>query len=174
MRNSDKTISANSKGIIISYGDVNKHMFASYNRSEYVSKIQLEGTKKYQKIDVIVLNNVQKDLYHKIVYGFSAYTKEELTAMSKSKKFKTTIAYTKAHRILNRWKQEIINESINSLFIKMFPNSPIVKQIVSINGYDDTLDCSYIHFKDLGISRKQIINKLIEFNLLPSNFYQLT
>jgi hypothetical protein len=173
MRNSDKTISANSKGIIISYGDVNKHMFSSYNRSEYVSKIQLEGTKKYQKIDVIVLNDVQKNLYHKIVYGFSACTKEELTAMSKSKKFKMTIAYTKAHRILNRWKQEVINENINSLLMKIFPNSPVVKQMVSVNGYDDTIDCSHIHFKDLGISRKQIINKLIEFELLPSNFYQL-
>ena len=50
MRNSEKTISANSKGIIVSYGDVKKHMFASYNRSEYVRKIQLGGTKKYQKI----------------------------------------------------------------------------------------------------------------------------
>jgi hypothetical protein len=173
MRNSDKTISANSKGIVVSYGDVNKHMFTSYDRSGYVRKIQLEGTKRYQQVDVIVLNEVQKDLYHKIVYGFSACTKEELAAMSKTKKFKITIAYTKAHRILNRWKQELINENINGLMNRLFPNSPIVKQMVSTNGYDDELDCSHIQFKDLGINRKQIINKLIEFDILPTNFYQL-
>lgn len=173
MRNSEKTISANSRGIIISYGDVKKHMYSSYDRSGHVRKIQLEGTKKYQPIDVIVLNDVQKDLYHKIVYGFTACTKEEMAMMSKTKKNKIVIAYTKAHRILNRWKQELINEKMNSLMSKLFPNSPIVKQMVSINGYDDTLDCSHIHFRDLGISRKNIINKLIEFELLPANFYQL-
>ena len=40
MRNSDKTISANSKGITIYYGDNKKHMFISY---DYVKKIQIEG-----------------------------------------------------------------------------------------------------------------------------------
>jgi len=172
MRNSDKMISANSKGIIISYGDVNKHMFTSYE-NKYVKKIQLEGTVKYQKVEV-KFTPLQKSLYSQTVYGFSAFTKEELLNMSKTKKSKVLIAYTRAHRILNRWKQELINESVNSLMGKLFPNSPVVKAMAAVNGYDDNLDCTDIHFKDLGISRKQIVDKLIEFNLLPVNFYQLT
>jgi hypothetical protein len=173
MRNSEKTISANSKGIIVSYGDVKKHMFASYSRSEYVRKIQLEGTKRYQKIEVVELNPYQTDLYHKIVYGFTACTNEELNAMSTSKRMEIKKSYTIAQRIFNRWKQHLVNEKINSLFSSMFPNSPITKVIVRTNGYDDALDCSHISFRDLGITRKQIIDKLIEFNLLPVNFYNL-
>ena len=172
MRNSEKTISANSKGIVISYGDVNKHMFTSY-RSEYVKKIQLEGTKKYQKFDQFVLNSVQDELYYKTLYGLSGYTSEELAEMSRSKRSKVIITYTKAHRILNRWKQELINEYVNGFMSKLFPNSPVVKQLVGVNGYDNTLDCSHISFKELGVTRKAIINKLIEFRVLPENFYSL-
>jgi hypothetical protein len=173
MRNSEKTISANSKGIVVSYGDVNKHMFTSYNRSEYVRKIQLEGTKRYQKIEVVELNPHQTDLYHKIVYGFTACTNEELNVMSTSKRMEIKKSYTIAQRIFNRWKQNVINENINSLFSKLFPSSPVTKAMVCTNGYDDTLDCSHISFRELGITRKQIIDKLIEFNLLPQNFYNL-
>ena len=100
------------------------------------------------------------------------HTKEEIVAMSKSKKHRVTIAYTKAHRILNRWKQEIVNETIDTLFLKMFPKSKTAKQFVSEKGYDDNIQC-IIPFKDLGISKKQIASKLIEFGLLPENFFNL-
>ena len=50
--NSEKTISANSNGIVISYGDANKHQFVNYqSKNAHVSKIQTEGTVKYQKIE---------------------------------------------------------------------------------------------------------------------------
>lgn len=144
-------------------------MFIKY---EHVQKIQLEGTKKYQSIETFYLNPLQKDLFEKLVYGFSAYSKLELDHMSKSKKMRIKIDYTKAQRILNRWKQEIVNESIDLLFLRMFPKSKTVKQIVSEKGYDDNLECT-ISFKDLGISKKQVVNKLIEFGLLPENFFNL-
>ena len=173
--NSEKTISANSKGIIISYGDVNKHMFTHYeSKYSFINKIQIEGTTKYQKIsETKQFTFLQQEMYEKIVYGFAAYTKEELVSMSKTKKFSVTIAYTKAHRLLNRWKQEIINEQMNTLLVKIFPNSPIIKQMLSVNGYDDNLDAKNILFKDLGISKQAIATKLIEFGFLPNNFYQL-
>jgi len=172
MINSDKTISANSRGVVISYGDSNKHMFTTYATD--IKKIQLNGTSKYQNIKKVTrFTPVQEELYSKIVYGFLACTKEEINTMSKSKKHYISMTYTKAHRILNRWKQEIINEKIDGLFTKLFPKSPITKQMVKVKGYDDNLDVT-IPFKDLGISRQAIANKLIEFNILPANFYQLT
>jgi hypothetical protein len=122
--------------------------------------------------ELFQFNTTQKDLYQKIVYGFSAYTKEEILTMSKSKKYKVTVAYTKAHRILNRWKQEIVNEAVDVIFLRMFPKSVLAKQMVSEKGYDDNLECT-ISFKDLGVSKKDIANKLIEFGLLPENFFNL-
>jgi len=168
---SEKTISCNSNGMVISYGDVNKHQFVRYQTPKYVEKIQIEGTVKYQTIESD-FNPVQEDLYQKIVYGFNAYTKKELDSLSKSKKFKISVDYTKARRILNRWKQEIVDESVNMLFLKMFPKSPITKQITSVKGYDDNLQVN-ISFKDLGVSKHKIAAKLIEFGILPNNFYQL-
>lgn len=168
--NQEKTVSANSKGIVISYGDVNKHMFTRYP-VEHVRKIQLHGTVKYQTIEK-EFTPIQEDLYQKLVHGFSAYTREELSIMSKTKKFKISVSYTKAHRILNRWKQEIVNEAVDSFMSRLFPHSPVVKQFINVKGYDDNLE-SVFTFKELGVSKKDIANKLIEFGLLPQNFFNL-
>jgi hypothetical protein len=168
--NCEKTISATTHGIIVSYSDAKKHMFVGYERPKYVKKIQLEGTAKYQNIDNFTPS--QRELFMSTVYGFSAFTKNEIEAMSKTKKFKIKVAYTKANRILNRWKQEIINEGIDSLLISLFSNSPVIKKFTAVKGYDDNIICS-ISFKELGINKKQIANKLIEYGILPVNFYQL-
>ena len=173
MYNSEKTVSANSRGIIVSYTDANKHMFMNYETPKHIRKIQLEDKPRYQKIENVFFNKTQKDVYLKTVYGFEAFTKEEIAKMSKRQKFNITVIYTKANRILNRWKQEIVNEGLDSLLKHIFPNSPLVSKITSIKGYDDRVICD-ISFKDLGISRKQIADKLIEFGILPQNFYQLT
>lgn len=174
--NTEKSISANSNGIVISYGDANKHQFMKYETPAHVKKIQLEGTVKYQKIEENVkLNPKQKDLYSKVVYGFKAYTKEEIATMSERKKINVSVTYTKAQRILRNWKQDITFSFIDKLLLAMFPKSPIVSQMCQIQGHLAEYDKEdEISFKDLGISQQQIVNKLIEFGLLPKNFYQLT
>lgn len=172
MKNSEKTISANSRGIVISYGDSNKHMFVNYQTPKYVEKIQLNGTRKYQREEFFYFTPVQKDLYQKTVYGFSAYSKEELSKMSKAKKFKIMMSYTKTQRLLNRWKQEIVNEVVDSFLLKMFPKSSVAKTMVAEKGYDDNIECN-MSFRELGVSQKKVINKLIEFGMLPQNFFNL-
>ena len=169
MRNSDKTISANSKGITIYYGDNKKHMFTSYS---YVKKIQIEGTTKYQKLESFDFNERQEKIYSKLVYGLEAYTNQELNKLSTSLKKRIIVNYTITRKLLNRWKQEIVNEQIDSLFSTKFPKSKVARQMVSQKGYDDSIECT-ISFKDLGISRKTIAIKLMEFGLLPKNFFNL-
>jgi hypothetical protein len=175
--NTEKTISANSNGIVISYGDANKHQFMRYERTTpaYVKKIQIEGTAKYQKIEEEVkLSPKQKDMYSKLVYGFKAYTKEEIASMSEKKKIDVTVRYTKAQRILRNWKQDLTFSFIDNLLSALFPKSPITKAMCETKGHIDNVDKEEeISFKDLGINQQQIINKLIEFGLLPKNFYQL-
>ena len=82
MINLEKTVSANSKGVVISYRDSNKHMFTAYANT-YVQRIQMEGTTKFQKAEIInYFTPLQKEMYSKVVYGFAAYTNEELNEMS--------------------------------------------------------------------------------------------
>lgn len=172
---SEKTASCNSRGIVISYGDRNKHQFVNYDfKNNHVQKIQISGKTNYQfKKPIKDFTPLQEELYSKVVYGFNAFTSKELSTMSSSKRFHVKLMYNKAHKLLNRWKQEIINEKINNFFLKLFPKSPVVKQLTSVNGYDDSLDVSCITFKDLGVSKSQIAEKLIEHNILPNNFFQL-
>ena len=175
-KNQNKTISCNSNGIVISYGDAKKHQYMTYETPAHVKKIQLQGTVKYQKIEEEVkLNPKQKDLYSKVVYGFKAYTKEEIATMSERKKINVTVTYTKAQRILRNWKQDLTFSFVDRILLSIFPKSPIVSQMCQIKGHLADYDKEdEISFKDLGISQQQIIGKLIEFGLLPQNFYQLT
>ena len=172
-RNQNKTISCNSNGIIISYGDANKHQYVGYN--SYVSKIQTQGTVKYQKIEEeFKLNPKQKDLYSKVVYGFKAYTKEEIAKMSERAKINVTVTYTKAQRILRNWKQDVTFSNLDRFMLALFPKSPVVKAMCGTIGHiDDIPKEDEISFKELGIKQEQIVGKLIEFGLLPANFYQL-
>lgn len=173
--NFNKTISANSNGIIVSFRDVNKHKFIPYENSE-ISKIQLFGIVKYQKIEKkVFFNDIQKQLYQKVIHGFKAYSSEELTSMNKYNKLNIIISYSKTQRILKRWKQDIIFNSVDNFLKSMFPHSKTVKQIIEIKGYlNDEDNVDNITFAEIGIDRFQIANKLIEANLLPQNFYQLT
>lgn len=169
MRNSDKTISANSKGITIYYGENKKHMFTSY---DYVKKVQIQGTTKYQKLESFDFNERQEKIYSRLVHGLEAFSNYELNKLSSSVKKRIIVNYTITQKLLNRWKQEIVNEEVNSLFSAKFPKSKTARQMISQKGYDDSIQCT-ISFKDLGISRKAIANKLIEFGLLPENFFNL-
>lgn len=174
--NQNKTVSCNSNGIVISYGDANKHQFMRYETPSHIKKIQLEGTVKYQKIqEEFKLSPKQKDLYSKVVYGFKAYTKEEVANMSERAKINVTVTYTKAQRILRNWKQDLTFSFIDKLMMSLFPKSPIVKAMCDTTGHiDDVSKEDEISFKDLGIKQEQIISKLIQFSLLPKNFYELT
>jgi len=168
--NQEKTVSANSQGVVISYGDVKKHQFIRYD--SYVKKIQIEGTVKYQKLESFEFNETQQRIFSTLVYGFEYIPNEQIKKLPEPIKRRIIVNYTIARKLLKRWKQEIINETINSFFSKTFPKSKVAKQMISQNGYDDDLECT-ITFKELGVSERSIANKLIEFGLLPQNFFNL-
>jgi hypothetical protein len=157
--------------MVISYGDVNKHQYVGYN--SYVKKIQLEGTVKYQQIDV-VLNPIQEKLYQTLIYGFDIFTRKELAKLPEQRKIDIKIRYTKAQRILQKWKQDLIFDSLDKFLLSLFPKSSIVKAFANTKGNSpDVSNEEYITFREAGIKQSQIINKLIENNLLPQNFYEL-
>lgn len=169
--NPHKTVSASSKGIIISFRDANKHRFIPYE-SPVVEEIQYYGHKKYQQIESPVFNKIQQKLYAEAVYGLNFYSEQDIKEMSKSKKLRLLAKYAKAQRVLNRWKQEIVHEKVDSFLLALFPNSLITKVLVDTKGYDRQSKESH-SFKELGLTQQDVANKLIEVSLLPTNFYQL-
>jgi hypothetical protein len=171
MYNPHKTISATDKGINICYLDNKKHMFKTYENA-HLSKIQIEGTAQYQEFEKQVFNPVQKKMYNQLVYGFSVFTEEEMQKLHPRIKKHIKIRYTKTQVIINQLKQKIVNNSVNQLFIKVFPKSPVTKKLVHINGYHPDYLCK-LTFKELGISSIMIAEYLVKYSLLPKNFFQL-
>ena len=173
MHNPNKTVSANSKGIVVSFGDVNKHRFIKYE-STAVKEIQLYGTVKYQKIEHAGFNPIQEQLYAEALYGLNFYSAQELKSMSAEKKRSVIVLYTRVQKLLNRWKQEIICKQVDNLLIALFPNSPITKSITEKEYYDKDLECP-MSLRDLGITSESLIaERLVQAKLLPYNFFKLT
>jgi len=75
-------------------------------------------------------------------------------------------------RVINRWKQEIVNEKVDGFLLRLFPKSPVVKAMVETKGYDDSIK-SKLSFKDLQLDQYKIAKKLVEEKLLPKNFFNL-
>lgn len=123
---------------------------------------------------IIAYNDHQNFLYNRALYGLSVYSQKEIEEMSLEKKQRVKKLQKKAQTVLNIWKQEIVNILANKLFTDIFPDMEITQCLVDYYGTGG--DPEYINtmsFKTLGITKEDVINKLIESKLLPKNFYQL-
>jgi hypothetical protein len=126
---------------------------------------------EYQKLAMTYgttsLTPHQKQLYERLLFGLSVYTPEELYAMNSAKKTRIVKAHRKAQQILNLFKQETMNERL-----KAFLPEKMYNEIVTGIETDPSFKCT-LSFKELGIGKSMIIQKLLEVKLLPSNFASL-
>lgn len=162
--NSHKTISANSKGIIISFENTKKHQWISYE-NKIVSKRQ------EQIYEMPIFNANQQKIYSQAVYGLSSFTQEELKIVPETVKSLILNKWSKAQDVLNLWKLEIVNHRVDSVLSSLFPNSKLVSKIKSAKPTNQEKD--FNSFKDLRISKKMIAEKLIFEGILPKNFFSL-
>lgn len=167
--NQDKTVSANYKGILISFRDVNKHRFLAY---EHVDKIQKFGTVRYQPLERNLFNKKQQRIYSQTIHGLRYFEAAQVEKMPLSKREQIVENCAKAQKVLNRWKQQVVSQAVDGFLLALFPKSPIVKQFTSLPCTDDEYTDSHT-FKELGITQTQIAEKLIKHGLLPNNFFQL-
>lgn len=165
--NQNKTISVNSNGIVISYTDSNKHRFIRFEKQD---KYRLMSA-KYQEIEKPVFNEKQQRIYSEALYGLTIYPDSMVQKMPKNIVVKIATRAEIVQRVINRWKQEIVNDKVDSLLLALFPKSPIVKQMVNIPA-DDSVKCK-MSFKDVGLNQEKIAKKLVSLNLLPQNFFEL-
>ena len=123
---------------------------------------------------IIAYNDHQNFLYNRALHGLRVYSQKEIEEMPLEKKQRVKKLHKKAQTVINLWKQEIVNCLANKLFTNIFPDMEITQCLVEYYGTGG--DPEYINtmsFKTLGITKEDVINKLIESKLLPKNFYQL-
>jgi hypothetical protein len=119
-------------------------------------------------------NPYQNFLYKRALFGLSIYSKEELDVMHYSKKKRINNVHMRAQGILNVWKQQLMHEFVSKFLSSIFHHSKFVKDYTE--KFADVIDDTYIsktEFRDLGVSKENIIEKLIQEKILPHNFYEL-
>jgi len=119
-------------------------------------------------------NAYQNFLYKRALFGLSVYSKEEIDTMHYAKKKRINNVNLRAQKILNIWKQELIHDFVSNFLCKLFHHSKFAKDYSEkFVGIVDDAYISTTEFKDLGIKKENIIEKLIQEKVLPSNFYEL-
>jgi len=142
-----------------------------------LSEYQLYGnpSQRFVEYERDEFNAYQNFLYKRALFGLSVYSAEELSIMHWDKKKRIQKVHLRTQNVLNLWKQEIINSTVNKIFSTLFFHSSFAKDMVEKFGNDtDPNYISKVNFKELGIDKRQIVTKLIQEKILPVNFYELS
>ena len=127
--------------------------------------------KYYQQYDRSPYNQVQNFLYKRAMFGLSIFEQEEIKTMHPEKRHRIIKVHKRTQRELNIWKQKIVKKNTDQ-FLKLFPNSPLAQDLL-IESTIDTKFKNKLSFKELGIDKEQIVDKLHKAGILPTNFYEL-
>jgi hypothetical protein len=167
--NPNKVAMAGPNNLCISYTDTRKSHWINYDQN--VKSITKSKSILIENENVN-LNPHQVKLYRLAMYGVDALNEEEKNKLNFKDSLKIIKNKEYTQKMINRWKQELIVRSVDNLFLSLFPKSKFIKNITNLNDYSDTI-INETSFKELGINRKQLLNKLIEWKSLPENFYQI-
>jgi hypothetical protein len=119
-------------------------------------------------------NSRQNFLYKRSLIGVGVYDSAEIADMSNEKLKRINKIYRKTQTILNLWKQEILINNTNQMINNLFGQCKygLLKEIISNTTIDKEFICT-LSFKDLSISKHDVINRLIVEKILPKNFHEL-
>ncbi len=140
---------------------------------QQIRNYQLQPGKTYMQYEQDKYSIYQNYLYKRALYGLDAINQEELATMCSKKKQRIVNVYKRAQVVLNTFKQKLTIKYSNSLFNILFPNSNLTKELVNLNETDEKFK-NTLTFKDLNISKDDIITIFIAEGVLPKNFLSLT
>ena len=159
-------VRATAQGLLITIENETK--FSRYKQIQQDNK----SPKKTSNLPVeekLEFNKQQLKLYRELMYGFNAYTDEELSNMTINKKQKIKNKYNATKRAIHVLKAKKVSSAETKLLNTIFPGANIGK-----NDYDWYLDIpKYLTLRRLNISVKEIVHELISRKLLPFDFFLL-
>lgn len=154
-----------------------KERQSKYEYRGSLEEFQLYGSQingnRYTEYEVDPFNQYQNFLYKRALFGLKMYSPEEVADMTAAKKSRILKLHRRSQRVLNIYKQELVNKFTNNLFTKLFPNSSITKALIGELNYTDPEFINKMDFKTLGVSKTDIVDRLIIEKILPKNFYDL-
>jgi hypothetical protein len=149
-----------------------KKMYKMEKLKQQVKNYQLNASKTYIQYESDGYSQYQNYLYKRALYGLNALTKEELDTMCSKKKQRILNVYKRAQRVLNVFKQQVTIQYSNYIFQTLFPKSPWTEAMTAYSETDEKF-INKLTFKDLNISKSDIITIFIAEGVLPKNFLSL-
>jgi hypothetical protein len=140
---------------------------------QQIKDYQLNAGKTYMQYEVDSYSQYQNYLYKRALYGLNALTEQELASMCDKKKQRISRVYLKGQQAINVYKQKLTTAYSNLFFKTLFPNAPITDFLLG----NDEIDVNFkntLTFKDLKISKEDIITVFIQEGVLPKNFMEMT
>jgi hypothetical protein len=138
-----------------------------------LSDYQLNASNKVTNYEVDSYTQYQNHLYKRALYGLNAFTQQELATMCSKMKQRVSNVYLRGQKAINLYKQKLTVAYSNMLFKTFFPDSPITNYLLG----EQELDVKHTNtltFKDLNISKDDIITVFITEGILPKNFLSIT
>ncbi len=156
-----KTITATSKGVAINYQDSGKSTFVPYELNAY------ESTRSHIGQNTLIMNDIQRIMYRRLMYGMKNYTAEEISVMDSTTILHIEKDHARATNVVNKLKYERVYGAYNKLLSVIFPD-------IELDFYKDGKYLSLPSLRELKISTRNVVDAWIDNKLLPLNFYNLT
>jgi hypothetical protein len=137
-----------------------------------VRNYQLDGSKTYMQYEQDKYSVYQNYLYKRALYGLESLTEEELTTMCSKKKQRIVNVFKRAQTVLNTFKQRLTIKYSNDFFELFFPNAKLTQDVLECTEVDEKYK-NTLTFKDLKVSKDDIITIFIAEGILPKNFLSL-
>ena len=139
---------------------------------KYVSNYQLHAGKTYMQYEQDKYSIYQNYLYKRAIYGLGSLSQQELATICSKKKQRINNVYKRAQTVLNTLKQKLTIKYSNDIFQCLFPNSKMTQDILNYSDIDEKYK-NTLTFKDLKVSKDDIIRIFIAEGILPKNFLSL-
>lgn len=185
-KDNSKVVSANRHGIVVKKNG--KSSFYKYEQwkpktgNQMFYQLNKEGLLQHQQqnkrnadieitVEKLELNNVQRQMYRRLMYGLNNYSQQERAEMPTNVLAKIIRDYQKAQKILHVMKAKMFYAAETKLFNAIFTNE---NQQVKDRDTDWMLPIpKEATLNKLNITPKMIVDEFIKRKLLPKNFYEL-
>lgn len=168
----NKSVTITSKKMTVVYHDKSKHFTYRIEKDDSATKdVKLFGKSfkglKSKDVKSDFLPPHLREIFDDLVYAKHKLSKSEIDALPLMKQYRVKVLSKEVEKTLSRWKAEIVSESIDKLLLKLFPNSPLVKQITETKM--ENADVFYSNAVDIHkmFTEKEIAEYLASKGLFP-------
>ena len=148
------------------------------NKQKFIYSGKLEDYQLSNQIKSVInyeqdlYTEYQNYLYKRALFGLKSLPENEIKTICSKKKQRINNVYKRAQVVLNNFKQQVTINYSNFIFKTLFPNSPITDFLITEVETDEKF-INTLNFKDLNISKDDIICIFIQEGILPKNFLSL-